>query len=137
MTTATLNLRAGIRARSAATFDNIDWSRTRAYGLGLNGLYINVQGREASGIVDPRERESFVREIGDKLVRTIDPATGAQAVTRAFRREDVYSPIDRHRHRARPDRRLCEGHADASMRRPCRETRVTGDHTGSTGGVVP
>ena len=26
-------------------------------------------------------------------MRTIDPATGAQAVTRAFRREDVYSPM--------------------------------------------
>ena len=88
-----LNLRAGIRAGSAATFDDIDWSRTRAYGLGLNGLYINVKGRESSGIVDPREREALVREIGDKLVRTIDPATGAQAVTHAFRREEAYSSI--------------------------------------------
>ncbi len=86
-----LSLRPGIRAGSAATFDDIDWSRTRAYGLGLNGLYINVKGRESSGIVDPTERESLVREIGGKLVQTIDPATGSPAVTRAFRREDVYS----------------------------------------------
>ena len=86
-----LSLRAGIRAGSAATFDDIDWSRTRAYGLGLNGLYINVKGRESSGIVDPTEREALVREIGAKLVQTIDPATGSPAVTRAFRREDVYS----------------------------------------------
>jgi predicted AlkP superfamily phosphohydrolase/phosphomutase len=88
-----LTLRSGIRAGSAATFDDIDWSRTRAYGLGLNGLYINVTGRESSGIVDPREREALVREIGDKLVRTIDPATGAQAVTHAFRREGAYSSV--------------------------------------------
>ncbi len=40
-----------------ATFEDIDWSRTRAYALGLNGLYINVRGREASGIVDPGTRE--------------------------------------------------------------------------------
>ena len=32
-------------------FGNVDWARTRAYGLGLNGLYINVQGREVSGAV--------------------------------------------------------------------------------------
>jgi predicted AlkP superfamily phosphohydrolase/phosphomutase len=86
-----LSLRAGIRAGSAATFDDIDWSRTRAYGLGLNGLYINVKGRESSGIVEPKEREALVREIGAQLVQTIDPATGSPAVTRAFRREDVYS----------------------------------------------
>ena len=27
-------------------FRNVDWSRTRAYGLGLNGLYVNLRGRE-------------------------------------------------------------------------------------------
>ena len=32
---------------------NVDWSRTRAYGLGLNGLYINLAGREERGIVSP------------------------------------------------------------------------------------
>ena len=52
-----------------------------------------MKGRESSGIVDPREREALVREIGEKLVRTIDPATGVPAVTRAYRREDVYSPV--------------------------------------------
>ena len=40
--------------------------------------------------MDPRARDALVREIGDKLVRTMDPATGAAAVTRVFRREQVY-----------------------------------------------
>ena len=30
---------------------NVDWTRTRAYGFGLNGLYVNLQGREKYGIV--------------------------------------------------------------------------------------
>ena len=34
-------------------FANVDWSRTRAYGLGLNGLYLNLKGREREGIVEP------------------------------------------------------------------------------------
>src|SRR5262249_38399998 len=32
-------------------FANVDWSNTRAYGLGLNGLYVNVKGRERNGVV--------------------------------------------------------------------------------------
>ena len=32
----------------------MDWTRTRAYALGLTGLFLNLQGREAQGIVDAR-----------------------------------------------------------------------------------
>ncbi len=56
------------RGSAAASFEPTSTgSRTRAYGLGLNGLYINLRGRESSGIVDPRARDALVREIGDKL----------------------------------------------------------------------
>ena len=41
----------------------MDWSRTRAYALGLNGLYINPQGREGKGIVPAGERDALAREI--------------------------------------------------------------------------
>ena len=44
----------------------MDWSRTRAYGLGLNGLYVNVRGRERNGIVDPGEREALMDEIATR-----------------------------------------------------------------------
>ena len=37
-------------------FANVDRSRTRAYGLGLNGLYLNLRGREREGIVEPGAR---------------------------------------------------------------------------------
>jgi predicted AlkP superfamily phosphohydrolase/phosphomutase len=86
-----LALRQVGRAGSAASFDDIDWAGTRAYGLGLNGLYINLKGRESSGIVDPGARDTLVHEISGKLLATIDPRTGAPAVTRTFRREEVYT----------------------------------------------
>jgi predicted AlkP superfamily phosphohydrolase/phosphomutase len=63
---------------------DIDWSRTRAYGLGLNGLYINVKGREKSGIVDPADREKLAREIQAALLETIDPATQQRAITSIY-----------------------------------------------------
>lgn len=69
-------------------YSNVDWSRTRAYALGLNGLYINVAGREKNGIVDPGQREALAREIGDKLLQVVDPKTGERAVTKVLRREE-------------------------------------------------
>jgi predicted AlkP superfamily phosphohydrolase/phosphomutase len=71
-------------------FSNVDWTRTRAYGLGLNGLYINVLGREAHGIVDPGQRLALASEIANRLQETVDPGTGLRAISRVFRREDVY-----------------------------------------------
>ncbi len=69
-------------------YSNVDWSRTRAYGLGLNGLYVNVAGREKDGIVPPHEREALAREIGAKLLRSTDPKTGERAVTAVQLREE-------------------------------------------------
>jgi predicted AlkP superfamily phosphohydrolase/phosphomutase len=69
-------------------FANVDWSRTKAYGLGLNGLYVNVAGRERNGIVDPSQREALAKEIAAKLLEAVDPKTGQRAVTRVQRREE-------------------------------------------------
>jgi predicted AlkP superfamily phosphohydrolase/phosphomutase len=71
-------------------FSNVDWTRTRAYGLGLNGLYINVRGREAHGIVDAGERDRVADELARRLAGTLDPKTGGRPINRVFRREDVY-----------------------------------------------
>ena len=72
-------------------FGNVDWSATRAYALGLNGLYLNLRGRERNGIVSPADREALLAEISAKLLRTIDPATGAPAITKVHRRDDIYT----------------------------------------------
>lgn len=71
-------------------YTNVDWSRTRAYGLGLNGLYINLRGREAHGIVEPRDRAALAEEIAAALTSILDPTTGLPAVDKVFRREAVY-----------------------------------------------
>jgi predicted AlkP superfamily phosphohydrolase/phosphomutase len=86
-----LAARPAFDVEDSGPFAGVDWSRTRAYAVGLNGLYVNVKGREAHGIVAPEDREALVKEIADKLVRTIDPATGVPAISRVFRREEVYS----------------------------------------------
>ncbi|HXI02896.1 MAG TPA: alkaline phosphatase family protein [Candidatus Saccharimonadales bacterium] len=69
---------------------NIDWSRTRAYALGLNSLYINLQGREKDGIVPPSERQALMDEISGKLLKVIDPATGKPGITKVFETDRAY-----------------------------------------------
>ncbi len=62
----------------------VDWSRTRAYALGLGGLYLNLRGREAQGIVAPAEAASLKQELIGKLTGLRDEETGEMAITRAF-----------------------------------------------------
>ena len=71
-------------------YSNVDWSKTEAYGLGLNGLYLNLKGREAQGIVDPSEREELMARLEKDLLATTDPATGEPAVTKVYIRERDY-----------------------------------------------
>ena len=71
---------------------NVDWSKTRAYNLGIGGgIYVNMKDREANGIVEPAERDALLKEIGDKLLAEIDPETGLPAVTRVYYRDEFFS----------------------------------------------
>ncbi len=64
-------------------FDGIDWSRTRAFALGLTGIFVNRKGREKSGIVEEgSEYRQLVQELAEKLGQLIDPATGERCVRR-------------------------------------------------------
>ena len=78
--------------KTGSLFNDADWSRTRAYGLGLNSLYINLRGREGKGIVNPgREREILLRELAEKLQKIKDPQNGNSVIRRAHITDEVYS----------------------------------------------
>jgi predicted AlkP superfamily phosphohydrolase/phosphomutase len=66
---------------SADWLRDVDWSRTRAFGLGLGGLYINQRNRESHGIVEPgRDSELLKAELRAKLNALTDGADGRSAV---------------------------------------------------------
>ena len=76
-------------------FENVDWSRTKAYALGLGGIYVNLAGREAKGSVRPGEEYEQVRQgIIDGLQAAVDPVTGEHPVSRVYRREEMYTGFD-------------------------------------------
>jgi predicted AlkP superfamily phosphohydrolase/phosphomutase len=78
----------------------VDWSKTRAYGMGFNGLYLNLAGREGddpatadvdeSGIVQPAESRALLQELKAKLEALEDPETGMKPILRCDLAADVY-----------------------------------------------
>jgi predicted AlkP superfamily phosphohydrolase/phosphomutase len=79
------------RIGQGALFDDVAWRRTRAYALGLNGLYLNVMHRESKGIVRRgAEYDSLLSEIEARLLALRDPETGLDIVSRVYRPRDVY-----------------------------------------------
>jgi predicted AlkP superfamily phosphohydrolase/phosphomutase len=70
--------------------DDVDWSRSRAYGIGFNGLYLNLAGRESRGIVRPEESDALLAEIAAALEAERDPATGQPVVLRAYPAREAF-----------------------------------------------
>ncbi len=72
-------------------WENVDWSRTKAYSLGLGQIYFNMAGREGHGIVHSgAEYRQLQDEISQKLLALRDPANGAQVVSAVYKRDDVF-----------------------------------------------
>ncbi len=71
----------------------IDWSRTRAYSMGLAGVYVNQQGREAQGIVAPEDAVALRQELAAKLEAEVDAGTGDCPVRQVFEAASVYSGL--------------------------------------------
>lgn len=69
---------------------NVDWSRTKAYALGFNGLYINLRGREAGGIVSAKERRALVEEIARGLEQMTNLGTGVRPILKAYKTQECY-----------------------------------------------
>ncbi len=68
----------------ADLFSNADWSRTAAYGLGFNALYLNLEGREAQGSVPEGERSLLLRHLAEELRQLRDPETGERMIAEVY-----------------------------------------------------
>ncbi|WP_337173996.1 alkaline phosphatase family protein [Paludisphaera sp.] len=88
-----LALKPGVAPGEAAGdfLRGIDWDRTKAYAMGLGGLFLNLQGREGRGIVPPDEADALRRSIADKLTGLRDDERGRVAIRSARPRDEVYS----------------------------------------------
>lgn len=72
-------------------FKHVDWSRTQAYAMGLNGIYLNRLGREQGGIVsEGEESRQVIQALKDRLLKVTDPLTGEQLIEALYVSEDAY-----------------------------------------------
>ena len=63
-----------------------DWAHTRAFALGLSGIYINRSGREHEGCVPDHDVDALL----DELAGLTDPETGDTAILHVPRADQAY-----------------------------------------------
>ncbi len=68
---------------------SVDWSLSQVYALGLNSLYLNLQGREGQGIVKPDEIEPLRQELRHALLDWRGP-DGQPVVQQVYLREEAF-----------------------------------------------
>jgi predicted AlkP superfamily phosphohydrolase/phosphomutase len=92
------NLNSWLRANDylavepmGASLKDVDWPGTAAYGLGLNGLYLNLKGRERDGRIEPGEqRDALLDELSAKLEAVVDE-NGQSVIRGVYRSDRIYS----------------------------------------------
>ena len=81
----------GDKTESGDYFEGIDWTRTRAYTFGLSGLYLNLKGREAQGIVAMEEAADLRSELRQLLGNLRDDADGEVGIQAVYDSTRIYS----------------------------------------------
>lgn len=67
----------------------VDWRQTQAYAVGLNSLYLNLEGREGEGIVPTDHRRDLGERIRSELLRWIGP-DGQPVIQSVWLNEQVF-----------------------------------------------
>jgi predicted AlkP superfamily phosphohydrolase/phosphomutase len=69
----------------------VDWSQTRAFAIGLTGVFLNIKDKYEQGIVPPGAVADGLREeIAQRLAMLVDPQTGSLAIKRVYQAPKFY-----------------------------------------------
>jgi predicted AlkP superfamily phosphohydrolase/phosphomutase len=75
----------------AEWFHDVDWSRSRAYAVGLGGIYLNLKGREANGtVMSGVEEKTLKQELIGRLRGLRDPQNEAVAIDEVYDTHETY-----------------------------------------------
>lgn len=86
-----MTLKGGAKSTDRKFLQDVDWSKTKAYALGVGGIYINEQGREGKGIVKAgKESEQVAADIAARLRKVVDPKTDRPVVAEVYLAKDTW-----------------------------------------------
>jgi predicted AlkP superfamily phosphohydrolase/phosphomutase len=69
----------------------IDWSQTKAFAIGLTGIFLNIKDKFSQGIVEPGEAADSLRaEIAERLASVVDPLHQVKAIKRVYQAPKAY-----------------------------------------------
>ncbi len=71
------------------SLDSVDWSKSQAYAIGLNSIYLNQQGREGQGIVSEGNRDDTLQKIKEALLKLEGP-DGKNVVTSVATNQEAF-----------------------------------------------
>lgn len=84
-----MSLKEDLDSDNGALFQNVDWSRTKAYSLGFTSIYINLKGREQQGIIEPEDKQKIMEEIKAGLLGLKDD-NGSKVFNGIYKSEELY-----------------------------------------------
>lgn len=85
-----LKLKGDAASTQCRYLGDVDWSRTRAYAIGLAGIYVNRRGREAQGIVPAAESAGLADELARRLTGLRDEQRDQVGIHQAVSNATVY-----------------------------------------------
>jgi predicted AlkP superfamily phosphohydrolase/phosphomutase len=78
-------------ARNKEYLGGVDWSQTRAFAIGLTGIFLNIKDKYSQGIVAAGpEADRLREEITQKLATLVDPDNGTKAIKRVYQAAKAY-----------------------------------------------
>jgi len=79
------------KTTGAEWFQDVDWTKTRAFAVGLGGIYLNVKGKRPQGTVEPGDEAVRLRkEIQQKLRGMRDEEKNATAIAEVHDLKELY-----------------------------------------------
>lgn len=86
-----------LKAEVDSALEKTDWTQTKAYAVGFNGLYLNLSGREPRGIVAKSDSATQLKQLSQELLAVRDPETGAAAISNVYVGQEIYRGTQRER----------------------------------------
>jgi hypothetical protein len=78
------------QGEETGSLEDVQWAASQAYAVGLNSVYLNMEGRERLGCVSIKERDALAERLRGELIAWKGP-DGNSVIREVYRGTDIYS----------------------------------------------